>query len=42
MPTTLDILDAPQRFASFVPKMIAGDETRVLGEFQEWVRRLPR
>ena len=29
-------------FASFVPKMIAGDETRVLHEFQEWVRRLPR
>ena len=28
MPTTLDILDAPQRFASFVPKMIAADETR--------------
>jgi hypothetical protein len=28
--------------ARFVPKMIADDETRVLSEFQEWVRDLPR
>jgi len=29
-------------FASFVPKMIAGDETRILREFQEWTRQLPQ
>ena len=29
-------------FASFIPKMLEGDETRVLLEFREWVRSLPR
>ncbi|HEX4792155.1 MAG TPA: Uma2 family endonuclease [Humisphaera sp.] len=29
-------------FASFIPKMIEGDETRVLLEFQEWARNLPQ
>jgi len=30
------------RFASFIPKMIDGDETQVLSEFQQWARHLPR
>jgi Uma2 family endonuclease len=29
-------------FASFIPKMIEGDETAVLLEFREWVRSLAR
>ena len=29
-------------FASFIPKMIGGDETRVLSEFQQWAQSLPR
>ena len=31
-----------EKFASFVPKMIDEDETRVLLEFQEWIRSLPQ
>jgi Uma2 family endonuclease len=29
-------------FASFIPKMVEGDEMGVLLDFREWVRRLPR
>jgi Uma2 family endonuclease len=31
-----------ETFASFIPKMIDGDETQVLLEFRDWVRNLAR
>jgi hypothetical protein len=30
------------RFASFIPKIVDGDESEALLEFREWVRSVPR